>query len=261
MLPCPMEMSLTSPDFELRIATTAEDLRLVQQLRYAVFVEELGGGGDMVDHDAGLERDLFDAHATQLMLLDRQSGALAGVYRMMDRNAADAAGRFYSAAEYDLGPLLASGRPLLELGRSCLHPDYRGTDALFHLWNGLSRYVMETGAEILFGVASFHGTDIDALRQPLSYLHQNHLAPADLRVAAKGAGAASMDLLPADKIDRREALLAIPALIKGYLRLGGTVGDGAWIDRDFNTTDVCLVMDTARLNARTARIYARESAG
>ena len=254
-------MPVTPPEYELRIASSEADLHLVQRLRYAVFVEELGGGGEMVDHAAGLERDAFDAHATQLMLVDRHSGTLAGVYRLMDRKAADAAGGFYSAAEYDLAPLLASGRPLLELGRSCLHPAYRGTDALYHLWNGLSRHVTETGAEILFGVASFHGTDITALRQPLSYLYRNHRAPADLRVRATGDTAVSMDLLPPEQIDRREALLAIPALIKGYLRLGGTVGDGAWIDHVFNTTDVCLVMDTARLNERTARIYARESAG
>jgi len=121
--------------------------------------------------------------------------------------------------------------------------------------------VRSTGAEILFGTASFHGTDTEALRQPLSYLHHGHLAPPELRVVARGPGAVPMNLLAPGDVDRRTALLQIPSLIKGYLRLGGAVGEGAWVDRAFNTVDVCLVMDTARLNDRTARIYARESAG
>lgn len=108
----------------VRLAMTADDVRAAQALRYDVFVTELGADGPMVDHDAGLERDPFDQHADQLLLLDGDK--VVGVYRLMDGAAAQAAGSFYSQREYDLGPLLASGRPLLELGRSCLHRDYRG---------------------------------------------------------------------------------------------------------------------------------------
>ncbi len=128
---------------------------------------------------------------------------------------------------------------------------------MYHLWNGLAAYVADNGIEVLFGVASFHGTDAQALAEPLSFLHHRHLAPPELRVRALEAHYQSMDLMPADKIDRVQALLAIPALIKAYLRLGGFVGDGAFIDHAFNTTDVCLVMDTARMNARQTRIYTK----
>ena len=152
-----------------------------------------------------------------------------------------------------------SGRRLLELGRSCLHRDYRGGAALFHLWQGLATYVERHGIEILFGVASFHGTDVQAMAQPLSLLHHRHLAPPHLRVRARAFQ--PMDLLPQDRIDRRTAMLQIPPLIKAYLRLGGCVGDGAFVDHAFNTVDVCLVMDTARMTERQKALYRPDRVG
>ena len=127
---------------------------------------------------------------------------------------------------------------------------------MLHLWNGLARYVIERDLQILFGVASFHGTDIEALAEPLSLLHHRHLAPPDLRVRAQPEVFQSMDLIPEDQIDRRRAMLAVPALIKAYLRLGGFVGEGAFVDRTFNTVDVCLLLDIARMNERQRSLYA-----
>ncbi len=229
----------------------------MQRLRYEVFVEELGGDGPLVDHDARLERDRFDPYFDHLMLLDRArdpADQVVGVYRVMREDQAGKAGQFYSEDEYDLSPLRQGGRSLLELGRSCVHRDYRGGTALVSLWNGLARYVAEHRIEILFGVASFHGTDPTPLAGPLSLLHHRHLAPPDLRVRSRAVQ--SMDLLPEDRIDRRQAMVDTPALIKAYLRLGGFVGEGIYIDYDFNTIDICLVMDTRRLNERAAAFYA-----
>ena len=129
---------------------------------------------------------------------------------------------------------------------------------MFHLWNGLAEYVLSRGIEVMFGVASFHGTDIDALSQPLAYLHHNHLAPPALRVRVRDEHFQTMDLLPADEVDRREAMRLTPALIKAYLRLGGFVGEGAFIDRAFNTTDVCLLMDTVAMSERHRGFYTRK---
>lgn len=243
------------PEFAVKLVETEDELRAAQALRYDVFVQELGGGGEMVDHAAGLERDRFDPFFDHMIVTDLGTGAVVGVYRLMRAEQAEAAGQFYSEDEYDLTPLRQSGRKLLELGRSCLHPDYRGGTAMFHLWGGLSDYVARHGIEILFGVASFHGTDIQALAAPLSMLHHNHLAPEALRVRARAPHGQRMDLIDPEALDRRAAMLEVPALIKAYLRLGGTVGDGAWIDHAFNTTDVCLVLDTAQMNARQRRIY------
>lgn len=249
--------------FVLRLAQDDRDLRAAQRLRYRVFVQELGATGPMVDHAAALERDAFDPHFDHLLLIDTRRDAAAledvvGVYRLLPSDRLAQVGRFYSEDEYDLTALKSSGRKLVELGRSCVHADFRGGTAMLLLWNALAGYVLERGIEILFGAASFHGTDVQALAQPLAYLHHNHLAPPALRVTARPEHAVPMDLIPRDQVDRRAAMAGTPALIKAYLRLGGYVGEGAFIDRAFNTTDVCLVMDTAAMSAKHRDFYIRK---
>lgn len=262
-------MSPAEPRFEVRVAGSPADLRAAQRLRYEVFVAELGGDGPLVDHAERLERDRFDPFCEHVVLLDISRGddpedQMVGVYRVMTEEGAARAGQYYCADEYDLAPLLSSGRKVLELGRSCLHPDYRGGAAIYYLWNGLARFTLERRIEVLFGVASFHGTDVAALAEPLANLHHRYLAPPDLRVRTQPDHYQNLDLIPADRIDRARAMRATPALIKGYLRLGGFVGDGAFVDHAFNTVDICLVLDTARMNPRQRAIYTgelRETAG
>lgn len=249
---------------QVRLALSEADRLGAQRLRYRVFVEELGGDGAMVDHANRFERDEFDEIYDHLVLVDtrRDAGSLehvVGVYRLLPGERAAGFGRFYCDQEYDLGALRRSGRRLLELGRSCVDAEFRGGTAMFLLWNGLADYVLDHEIEVLFGVASFHGTDAEALRMPLSWLHHHHLAPEALRVRAlAGESYQPMDLVPADQLDRREAMLAMPALIKAYLRLGGFVGEGAFIDRPFNTTDVCLLMDTTAMSAKHKGFYTRK---
>ncbi|WP_298835847.1 GNAT family N-acyltransferase [uncultured Roseobacter sp.] len=245
----------TAPRFSVRLAASEEELLAAQRLRYDVFVEELGGGGPLVDHDARLERDRFDPFFDHLILTDHSRGRIAGVYRVMREDQARAAGQFYSEDEYDLSVLLGSGRKVLELGRSCLHREYRGGMAMYHLWSGLAAYIADHSVEVLFGVASFHGTAVADLAEPLSLLHHRHLAPPELRARAQPGAFQRMDLVPEDQLDRRRAMVRVPSLIKAYLRLGGFVGEGAFIDHAFNTTDVCLILDTARMNDRQARLY------
>ncbi|MDM7932254.1 GNAT family N-acyltransferase [Tabrizicola sp.] len=257
-------MDADDSTYSLRLASSAEDITAAQRLRYEVFVAELGGDGPLVDHAARLERDAYDPFFDHLVLVDNRRDPagldhVIGAYRVMPGERRAAARQFYSESEYDLTPLLVSGRRLLELGRSCVHADHRGGAAMFHLWNGLAEYVLERGIEVLFGVASFHGTDISTLAAPLSWLHHHHLAPPEMRVSARPMQRQEMALIPPDQLDRKAAMAATPALIKAYLRLGGFVGDGAWIDRSFNTTDVCLVMDTGRMSARHKDFYLRKA--
>lgn len=257
-------MTAEATPYALRLAATPEDVTAAQRLRYEVFVSELGGDGPLVDHANRLERDAFDAYFDHLILVDRRRDPagldhVVGAYRVLPCDRRAAAGQFYSEGEYDLTPLLQSGRRLLELGRSCVHADHRGGAAMFYLWNGLAEYVLERGIEVLFGVASFHGTDVSALAEPLSWLHHHHLAPPDMRVTARPPHRVAMDLIPAEGLDRKAAMAATPALIKAYLRLGGFVGDGAFLDRAFNTTDVCLVMDTGQMSARHREFYVRKA--
>ena len=253
-------MTSDSPHFDVRLAVSDEDRRAAERLRYRVFVEELGGDGPMVDHAARLERDAFDPVVDHLLLIDNRRKAadldhVVGGYRLLPGDRAEAFGRFYCDSEYDLTPLRASGRRLLELGRSCMDPDYRGGAGMHLLWNALADYVLDRGIEVLFGVASFHGTDAEALAAPLSWLHHHHLAPEGLRPVARAEGFQRMDLIAPEALDRRAAMLGMPALIKAYLRLGGVVGEGAYLDRDFNTTDVFLLMDTATMSARHRNFY------
>ena len=252
-------MTPRTPIFRVRLASTPEELQAAQRLRYEVFVEELGGDGVLVDHAARLERDRFDPYFDHLILIDDASNAeVVGVYRVLRDDQAARAGQFYSEDEYDLTALRRSGRRLMELGRSCLARPYRGGRGMYHLWNALARYVSDHNIEILFGVASFHGTDVANLAQPLSLLHHRHLAPEELRVRARPDHYQRMDLIAEEDLDRRAAMVQVPALIKAYLRLGGHVGEGAYLDHAFNTTDVCLILDTASLTESQKSIYSKD---
>ncbi len=242
-------MDLNADHLTLRLAETEEDRLGAARLRYEVFVEELGGDGAMVDHVNRFEKDRFDPVYDHLVLIDtlRDRDALdhvVGVYRLMP---GDRGHRFYSEDEYDLTLLTDSGRRLLELGRSCVRDGYRNGVALHMLWTGLAEYTRARELDVLFGVASLHGTNVDALAAPLSLLHHRHLAPPELRVRAQESAFQAMDLTAEVQIDRVAAMKAVPALIKSYLKIGGFVGEGAFVDRAFNTTDVCVVIDIDRM--------------
>ena len=260
-------MRIEAGRFTVRLAETAEDVAAAQRLRYRVFVEEMGAQATEAERAVRREQDEFDPYFDHLMLIDEEAEVddpldrVAGVYRLMTgRMARDGVG-FYGATEYDLTKLVEYPRETLELGRSCVGEGYRGGAGMHLLWTGLGQYVAERGVEIMFGVASFHGADATPLAMPLSYLHYNHLAPEDLRVRALEASFQRMDLLPPDQVSKAEAMRLTPALIKAYLRLGGFVGEGAFVDHDFNTVDVCLLMDTSRMVERYRAFYSREKRG
>lgn len=239
-----------------RLAVSPSDLRAAQALRYRVFVSELGGDGPCVDHDARLEQDSFDPYFDHLLLIDNdRGGQVVGVYRLLPGDRLGPDGQFYSDAEFDLTPLRRSGWRLLELGRSCVDPAYRGGLAMMLMWQALANYALDRNAQILFGAASFPGTDLSSLAQPLSWLHHNHLAPQELRVRSKPC---RLDYLVAPQdVDARAAKRFIPPLIRSYLRLGASVGEGAFVDRAFNTTDVCIILDVARLSEQAQTLVRR----
>ncbi len=243
---------MDSPSLTTRLAKNEADLHAAQRLRYEVFVAEMGAKASDADHAARLERDHFDAYFDHLLLLDGDQ--VVGAYRLMRADMATNGIGFYSAAEFDLRKL--AGLRALELGRSCVAKDYRGGMGLHLLWDALGDYVMQHEINILFGVASFHGAQVEPLRQALTYLHHTSLAPEDLRVRSKAY--VSLDQMAWEAVDQRAAVKDIPPLIRAYLRLGGFVGDGAFIDHGFNTVDVCLIMDTARMVRRYKNYYSKE---
>lgn len=249
-------------DYCLKLAETPAEQSAAARLRWQVFVEEMGARATGPE---GEERDRFDAFADHLILKDRKNPDeghnVVGVYRLLRGDVAAAGPGFYSAGEFDLAPLLATGRPMLELGRSCIARDHRGGHALRLLWLGLADYVQTHGIELVFGVASFPGTDPSRFDQALTHLHAHHRAVPDLRATARSRNAIPLDRVPEDARDPLAAVKSIPPLLKSYLRIGGKVGDGAYVDHEFNTTDVFLVMDTnAMANMRSVAGPARRAA-
>ncbi|HEU0221316.1 MAG TPA: GNAT family N-acyltransferase [Paracoccaceae bacterium] len=256
-------MQIDQSRFTARLARTEAEVAAAQRLRYRVFVEEMGASTSPENAALRLERDRFDPWFDHLILIDNAAGPadpidrVVGVYRLMRGEVARRGPGFYGATEYDLTRLLESPRRTVELGRSCVHPDYRGGLAMHLLWCALGAYVIRNRIEVMFGTASFPGADPEPLREPLAYLWHHHLAPPDLRVRALPGGFVEMNRMAPEAIVRPRAMQAIPALIKAYIRLGGFVGDGAWRDTGFNTVDVMLVMDTKRMQARYRDYYSR----
>ncbi|SMF74417.1 ornithine-acyl[acyl carrier protein] N-acyltransferase [Tistlia consotensis] len=226
----------------LRLAESEAEIEASQRLRYQVFVEEMGAEATPERVSTGREHDRFDAFCDHLLLFDTERDAVVGTYRFMRRLQADAAGGFYTATEYDIACLLAYPGEIMELGRSCVHPAYRTGIAMQLVWRGIAAYVAYHEITLLFGCASLHGTDPDELSVHLSYLYHHHLGPPALRPRALPERYTEMNRQPADSFDPRKAMQNLPPLIKGYLRLGGYIGEGAVVDKDFGTTDVCVIV-------------------
>ena len=246
----------------VRVATTLAEIDAVQALRYRVFYRELGAMADAETARAGRDRDRFDRIADHLLVVDHAIGpgaeGVVGTYRLIQREAAARLGRFYSADEYDIGPILAFPGRIMELGRSCVDAAYRNRAAMQLLWRGIAAYVFHYQIDLMFGCASLPGTDPDAVALELTYLYQNHLAPPAVRPRALPHRFVEMQRLRPDTIDLRRALGQLPPLIKGYLRLGGFVGDGAVIDGQFNTTDVAVLVKTDLVTDKYYRHYERQ---
>ena len=246
----------------LRIATTTAELDAVQALRYRVFYEEMGADPSAEVARVKRDFDVFDTVADHLVVVDYAVGAsggeVVGTYRLLRREAAAAIGRFYSADEYDITSLLRYPGRVLEVGRSCVDANYRGRAVMQLLWRGIAAYIFHYEIDMLFGCASLAGTDPDQVAAELTYLFHNHLAPPVFRPVALPGRYVDMRRQPPGLIDTRRVLMSLPPLIKGYLRMGGMIGDGAVIDHQFNTTDVAIVVKTDLMTDRYMDHYKRQ---
>lgn len=248
---------------QVRLAEGKDDIDAAQALRYRVFYEEMGATPtqEMARHRRDF--DHFDAVCDHLLVIDQSrgdgAGAVIGTYRLIRRNMAALCGGFYSASEYDLGVIPDHPGEILELGRSCTDSSARNGTVARLMWRGISSYVFHYQIEIMFGCASLHGIDPDALALPLSYLHHFHRAPPALTMRALPHRYVAMNRLEKEAVDQTQALALLPPLIKGYLRLGGFVGDGAVVDRQFNTTDVSIIVKTDLVTDKYYRHYERRA--
>jgi L-ornithine Nalpha-acyltransferase len=256
-------VDIISGPLQVRLAGSAADIDAAQALRYRIFYEIMGAAPlpDMAQQRRDYDR--YDQICDHLLVLDHSRGrgadAVVGTYRLIRRQVAARFGAFYSAAEYDIAALIAYPGEILELGRSCVDAGYRARPVMQLLWSGIAAYVFHYDIALMFGCASLPGTDPDALAAPLSYLYHHHLAPPALRARAVAERFVDMRRLDPAALDPLRTLAALPPLIKGYLRLGGFVGDGAVIDQQFNTTDVCIVVKTDLVAEKYSRHFERQS--
>lgn len=255
---------LTSNNLGIALAGGNPDwIDASQALRYRVFYDEMTAKPSPEMASRKRDFDDFDAVADHLLVVDRDLGtgpnSVVGTYRLVRREAAQKHGQFYSVDEYDVSAILAHDGEILELGRSCVDENYRSRHVMELLWRGIAAYVFHYNIDLMFGCASIPGTDPEALALPLSYLYHNHLAPEDKRPIALAERYVDMNRIPADEINPRRGLASVPPLIKGYLRLGGFIGDGAVIDPQFDTTDVCIVVETEKVTGRYYDHYSRKA--
>jgi L-ornithine Nalpha-acyltransferase len=254
-------VKVVAGDFEVRLAGTRAEIEAAQALRYRVFYEEMQA--KPTPEMAAMKRDFdpFDEACDHLLVLDRRRGegpeSIVGNYRLLRRAAAQQLGRFYSSAEYDIQKMIDYPGEVLELGRSCIAKDARNTSTMQMLWRGIARYAYHYDIKVMFGCPSFPGTDPTQHAQAMSYLYHHHLAPPEIRARALASRYVKMDMLERDSYEARKAMARVPPIIKGYLRLGGFVGDGAVIDPQFNTTDVFIIVKTELVTEKYIRHYER----
>lgn len=248
-------------DLVIRLAETPAEIAASQELRFRVFCEEMNARPSDEMAVVRREFDSFDEFCDHLLVFDDATGrgpeSVVGSYRLMRRSAALRRGQFYSSDEYDISVLLNHPGEIMELGRSCVDRNHRSGAVMQLLWRGIAEYVFHYDVDLMFGCASLPGTEPERLDEPLSYLFHYHLAPPELRPRAVADRYLAMDRLAPERFDAQAAMRRLPPLIRGYLRLGGYVGDGAVIDRDFGTTDVCVVVKTDLVTEKYYRHYTR----
>ena len=247
---------------EVRLAANAAEVRRAQKLRWHVFYEEMHAIADGPSRLARRDIDAFDAICDHLVVIDHAvierppfglpRPAIVGTYRLLRQEVADRHGGFYTASEFDISGLLARhmGSRFLELGRSCVLPVYRNKRTVELLWLGIWSYVLTHRIDVMLGCASLGGTDPKTRSLELSFLHHHAKAPAEWAAGALPARHVPMGRLSKDQVDMKRALHALPPLVKGYLRLGAYVGDGAVVDHQFGTTDVLIVLPVSAINPR-----------
>jgi putative hemolysin len=248
-------------DLVVRLAESEREVQAAQRLRYRIFYDEMRARASPEMERLERDFDSLDALCDHLLVIDSSRESVIGTYRLITRKMAIAHGGFYTANEYDISCLETWPGEVLELGRSCVDAEYRTGGTMQLLWRGLAAYVFTHGIEIMFGCASLPGVDIERLKRSLAYLHHFHRAPLERRPHALAPRYVDMDRIPADAIDQKEAMAELPPLLKGYLRVGGGVGDGAVIDWQFNTTDVCIIVKTELLSDKYIKHYRRSAEG
>lgn len=247
-------------DLEVLIAQAPQQIAWAQELRYQIFVEEMGAKAKPEVMVARRDMDAFDAVCDHLLVMDHSKpkgeNPVVGTYRLLRRSVATKFGKFYSESEFDIKNIIAFNEgEVLELGRSCVDAAYRTRSSMQLLWRGIGAYLTKHDIQLMFGCASFNGIDPKQHLLALSYLHHFHAAPEKLRSYVLPSYAGKVDYMPKEQVDAGKAIMAMPPLVKGYLRLGCYIGEGVAVDKEYNCLDVCIILRTDKVGEKYANRY------
>ena len=259
----------------VRLACNSAEVAAAQALRYQIFYEEMSARASPAQAETARDFDDYDEICDHLILTTREvteqvtsaahlpSGeTIVGCYRLLRQSVAEAHGGFYSASEFDLLPMLDNagrGLNIMELGRSCVAPEYRTKQGIDLMWHGLGAMVSNYGIDAMMGCASFAGTDVAVLTEPLSYLYHTRRTRGPWEVRARPERFVDMNILPLDAINERAALRAMPPVLRGYVRTGCMIGNGAVIDHQFQTVDVFVLMPLTAVEGRYMARYGQST--
>ena len=245
------DLQFESGSLRVFLADNEQDVIASQQLRYRVFVEEMKANATPQMHAEKRDFDEFDDICDHLLVKDVEKNIVVGSYRLLRRSKLPAGRKFYTETEYDISKMLGYFKgEVMELGRSCVDKDYRTRSSMQLLWRALGEYSDKHEVELMFGCASFHGSDHKQHAEQLSCLYDYYLAPEEFRPRALEKLYTNMNIIPKDTYDAKRVLATMPPLVKGYLRLGAYIGDGAFEDKNYNTTDVCIVLQMERVTGK-----------
>ena len=247
-------LALRKGRYTARVAETPYDLRRAQALRYLAFIAARGLAPDH-DHISGRDADAFDALCRHVLVEDVKSGTLVCCFRLLPLSNGTEIGRSYSAQHYNLAALSAFDGPMVEMGRFCIHPEWRDPDILRVAWGAMTRYVDAAGVEMVFGCSSFQGTEAAAYQDAFAMLKEAHLAPKRWLPRVKAPHVFRFArALRRLKPDAKRAMHAMPPLLRTYLLMGGWVSDHAVVDRDLNTLHVFTGLEIRAIPPARARL-------
>ncbi|MBK9594311.1 MAG: GNAT family N-acetyltransferase [Rhodocyclales bacterium] len=238
------------PRLHVGLAQCESEIREAQKLRYRIFAEELGAR--LPTRMPGIDIDLYDPYCEHLIVRDEANDRIVGTYRILSPQSAKRTGGYYSENEFDLTRLQLLRQGMVEIGRSCIDPDYRTGGTIALLWSGLANYMTQGGYRTLIGCASIGMADGGHIAANLYRRLGEHMAPPEYRVFPRHP-------LPVEQLFNGQPA-ELPPLIKGYLRAGAYIGgEPAW-DPDFNTADLLIMMPMARVDERYARHFIERKA-
>ena len=247
--------------FVVKIADKKSELKKAQALRYSVFYNEKKAIPTISKKILRLDYDNVDKFADHLIVLDNNrkgiENKIVGTYRLIRGDIAVHFGGFYTSAEFDLSKILNSynHNQILELGRSCVHQDYRNGTVMNLLWKAIAEYIKLYDIKILLGCASFHGTNVMKYTNELSYLRKNFSLPDKLSVKSLDTKIYPSYTEINSNINDLRTFVKLPPLIKGYLRIGGKVSYDCFVDYKFNTIDLCVIVNTRNIDKKYKKKY------